>query len=186
MNVTCLDLRLATHLSQFKTNLTKNVIKPRITQLGITDFILRVGYGKIVNKCIENFTECTNDDQWKIALQRIKEIENELVVIVNEAFVVRMKEVNALRDFENNTIPACSPEKKARCEVENEQLDLYADTIEEYDVTVDTPIDHRMDLFEEEISVPVFEDTVDDLYDCLLYTSPSPRDRTRPRMPSSA
>src|SRR5665811_132527 len=24
------------------------------------------------------------------------------------------------------------------------------------------------------------------LYDCLLYTSPSPRDRTRPRMPSSA
>ena len=24
------------------------------------------------------------------------------------------------------------------------------------------------------------------LYDCLLYTSPSPRDRTRSRMPSSA
>ena len=23
-------------------------------------------------------------------------------------------------------------------------------------------------------------------YNCLLYTSPSPRDRTRPRMPSSA
>ena len=26
----------------------------------------------------------------------------------------------------------------------------------------------------------------DDLYNCLLYTSPSPRDRTRARMPSSA
>ena len=25
-----------------------------------------------------------------------------------------------------------------------------------------------------------------ELYTCLLYTSPSPRDRTRPRMPSSA
>ena len=25
-----------------------------------------------------------------------------------------------------------------------------------------------------------------ELYDCLLYTSPSPRDRTRSRMPSSA
>ena len=25
-----------------------------------------------------------------------------------------------------------------------------------------------------------------DAYDCLLYTSPSPRDRTRSRMPSSA
>ena len=26
----------------------------------------------------------------------------------------------------------------------------------------------------------------DEVYDCLLYTSPSPRDRTRSRMPSSA
>ena len=30
----------------------------------------------------------------------------------------------------------------------------------------------------------VYEDEMDD--DCLLYTSPSPRDRTRSRMPSSA
>ena len=30
------------------------------------------------------------------------------------------------------------------------------------------------------------EGTVVDLKDCLLYTSPSPRDRTRSRMPSSA
>ena len=28
--------------------------------------------------------------------------------------------------------------------------------------------------------------TFDSLYSCLLYTSPSPRDRTRSRMPSSA
>ena len=28
--------------------------------------------------------------------------------------------------------------------------------------------------------------TVDELRNCLLYTSPSPRDRTRSRMPSSA
>ena len=28
--------------------------------------------------------------------------------------------------------------------------------------------------------------TNEDLTDCLLYTSPSPRDRTRSRMPSSA
>ena len=27
---------------------------------------------------------------------------------------------------------------------------------------------------------------VENYYDCLLYTSPSPRDRTRSRMPSSA
>ena len=30
------------------------------------------------------------------------------------------------------------------------------------------------------------DDGADDIKDCLLYTSPSPRDRTRSRMPSSA
>ena len=29
-------------------------------------------------------------------------------------------------------------------------------------------------------------DELDNIYGCLLYTSPSPRDRTRSRMPSSA
>ena len=31
-----------------------------------------------------------------------------------------------------------------------------------------------------------FSELVKDQYTCLLYTSPSPRDRTRSRMPSSA
>ena len=31
-----------------------------------------------------------------------------------------------------------------------------------------------------------FDDRDNEMYDCLLYTSPSPRDRTRSRMPSSA
>ena len=34
--------------------------------------------------------------------------------------------------------------------------------------------------------IPGALDTIDALRDCLLYTSPSPRDRTRSRMPSSA
>ena len=38
---------------------------------------------------------------------------------------------------------------------------------------------------EPEFSQPVTV-TVDDIKSCLLYTSPSPRDRTRSRMPSSA
>ena len=36
---------------------------------------------------------------------------------------------------------------------------------------------------------PILSDMLDfsnAIYDCLLYTSPSPRDRTRSRMPSSA
>ena len=32
----------------------------------------------------------------------------------------------------------------------------------------------------------VFDQAMKDFKDCLLYTSPSPRDRTRSRMPSSA
>ena len=36
------------------------------------------------------------------------------------------------------------------------------------------------------VEVPLYEGTDSMMYDCLLYTSPSPRDRTRSRMPSSA
>ena len=32
----------------------------------------------------------------------------------------------------------------------------------------------------------IFGESIEDYYICLLYTSPSPRDRTRSRMPSSA
>ena len=36
------------------------------------------------------------------------------------------------------------------------------------------------------LEVNVSDDQVDDAIDCLLYTSPSPRDKTPSRMPSSA
>ena len=36
------------------------------------------------------------------------------------------------------------------------------------------------------ISVRGIEDGIEGFFICLLYTSPSPRDRTRSRMPSSA
>ena len=42
----------------------------------------------------------------------------------------------------------------------------------------------KKNILEIEDSV-IFEDNKE-LYNCLLYTSPSPRDRTRSRMPSSA
>ena len=43
------------------------------------------------------------------------------------------------------------------------------------------------DVVDELHDLAINYDQVDDLYrDCLLYTSPSPRDRTRSRMPSSA
>ena len=50
---------------------------------------------------------------------------------------------------------------------------------------------HRIvNLPSDEITDTLFEihtgDWDDGLWDCLLYTSPSPRDRTRSRMPSSA
>ena len=35
-------------------------------------------------------------------------------------------------------------------------------------------------------TAPILTGYKDSLYSCLLYTSPSPRDRTRSRMPSSA
>ena len=48
----------------------------------------------------------------------------------------------------------------------------------------------KSDLLDEELEEMLAEDLPDDLpvifISCLLYTSPSPRDRTRSRMPSSA
>ena len=44
-------------------------------------------------------------------------------------------------------------------------------------------------VFERDIDTPTFDfegEGYDDIPHCLLYTSPSPRDRTRSRMPSSA
>ena len=40
--------------------------------------------------------------------------------------------------------------------------------------------------FGSEIGIKKSSSQITDLYNCLLYTSPSPRDRTRSRMPSSA
>jgi len=50
--------------------------------------------------------------------------------------------------------------------------------IKEYGVVRDSCVQNRLNEFQ----------TADKLqgYSCLLYTSPSPRDRTRSRMPSSA
>ena len=40
--------------------------------------------------------------------------------------------------------------------------------------------------FQEEHYLEIFIEAIFQSLDCLLYTSPSPRDRTRSRMPSSA
>ena len=44
----------------------------------------------------------------------------------------------------------------------------------------------KEDFFELSIMLNSLEHIVGEKYTCLLYTSPSPRDRTRSRMPSSA
>ena len=48
----------------------------------------------------------------------------------------------------------------------------------------DTPLEDSIKLFEEGIELKEFCE--DKLKSCLLYTSPSPRDREKSRMPSSA
>ena len=42
------------------------------------------------------------------------------------------------------------------------------------------------EFFQDNKGIAGFENAGKSLYTCLLYTSPSPRDRTRSRMPSSA
>ena len=46
---------------------------------------------------------------------------------------------------------------------------------------------NRARLIKDELKISKFKDLLFQFpYSCLLYTSPSPRDRTRSRMPSSA
>ena len=49
-------------------------------------------------------------------------------------------------------------------------------------------IENNFDVEETNVnqSLSMLSGCIDMVYDCLLYTSPSPRDRTRSRMPSSA
>ena len=68
---------------------------------------------------------------------------------------------------------------------EEEQLLVINLELTEGDSTASTFVARTANL--DEVDHTFFEEAVVDLYkDCLLYTSPSPRDRTRSRMPSSA
>ena len=69
------------------------------------------------------------------------------------------------------------------CRYENTSIDMQdvVDTLFDCDVDVDLSYSERRGL---DTILELAKDIVD--MDCLLYTSPSPRDRTRSRMPSSA
>ena len=56
--------------------------------------------------------------------------------------------------------------------------------LEKINKTPNTVLSHLLILFAKENGKE--NDVKKDIYTCLLYTSPSPRDRTRSRMPSSA
>ena len=61
---------------------------------------------------------------------------------------------------------------------------LYPINIEEKYGLVFANLDPKSDALDKWLGI--FSNTIDQHYSCLLYTSPSPRDRTRSRMPSSA
>ena len=50
----------------------------------------------------------------------------------------------------------------------------------------DTINNNKQEIIDLQRDLKVAEDKITDQNTCLLYTSPSPRDRTRSRMPSSA
>ena len=72
-------------------------------------------------------------------------------------------------------------------------IDVFSVTNGLETVTVETPYDYNLALgirkiarFGYENRANTFYDGTEESWSCLLYTSPSPRDRTRSRMPSSA
>ena len=74
-----------------------------------------------------------------------------------------------------NTIPEMPKDKRTKAY--KEWIKKYGDQTLESNVIPEMPSDKR---------TKAYKDWVKQYGDCLLYTSPSPRDRTRSRMPSSA
>ena len=70
--------------------------------------------------------------------------------------------------------------------MKNEEFEAYLDTSDEWIVTRTGIRERRIAAEDEYTSDLAFKAVEDLLKSCLLYTSPSPRDRTRSRMPSSA
>ena len=64
-----------------------------------------------------------------------------------------------------------------------EQLNVNLDSINQYGIFVPKPNEHDLDDMFFKYGVRINKDLV---LSCLLYTSPSPRDRQKSRMPSSA
>ena len=50
----------------------------------------------------------------------------------------------------------------------------------------DIPKEHLIEAFDFDVAAAAASNAAAESFCCLLYTSPSPRDRTRSRMPSSA
>ena len=65
-------------------------------------------------------------------------------------------------------------------------LESAADSIREGNDWIVYPVTVCDNFYEDPDSVREFALSLDYTNNCLLYTSPSPRDRTRSRMPSSA
>ena len=76
--------------------------------------------------------------------------------------------------------------KKSQIERLEEEGDVAADYLEGLLDIADLDGDIDIDVENDRASLAVAGGALSHLVGCLLYTSPSPRDRTRSRMPSSA
>ena len=90
---------------------------------------------------------------------------------------IKIKEIETdLGDL--NTLGSRPMEKEGIMQMADYQPGNYDPAmIEEYE-------QYKFEMNEQRPGMPIME--IDEFISCLLYTSPSPRDRTRSRMPSSA
>ena len=79
--------------------------------------------------------------------------------------------------------PKCSTCQKAKAWLQERGV-----AFDERDIKQDNPTEQELRAWHEKSGLPLkrFFNTSGLQYNCLLYTSPSPRDRQKSRMPSSA
>jgi hypothetical protein len=107
-------------------------------------------------------------------LNQINTVLDKLIILTNE-------DINAIKKAEHEKIFSHT---KLKEELAN-NFSLLKSEIDSLLVARNKPVEEIFSP-EEEILFDSFREKLNNFYTCLLYTSPSPRDRTRSRMPSSA
>jgi len=194
MDSTIIDMGLWQSLIEAGTLVISAIV---MVIMAIMVLLSQRNYGRVLNKLVDADTIRDKTDQERLAEQkRANEVMEKTVVSMQQTLADVLERFNnTLQSIETIACEISSHEKASnRRDVRQEELlqqvvsgsNAMSGGYDELKQAVEN-VENKLDelLQREQIdSEDALKKTLADI--CLLYTSPSPRDRTRSRMPSSA